>query len=105
MLGFTEAEKRSAPALRRARDATTLIMGLVPRLNDRQVVRVRQVLAYVMRARAFVKAVRRVAEMERQHLRMDVRLFRQYRQAALELTGLTEDTPDEVLADAVTEIT
>jgi hypothetical protein len=98
MLNFTEAERRSAPALRRAKDATTLIMGLVPRLNDRQVVRVRQVLAHVLRARAFAKAVRRGGE-------KDMRQFRHLRQAALALTGLADDTPDNVLADAVTEIT
>jgi hypothetical protein len=98
MLPFTEAERRSAPALRRARDATTLIMGLVPRLNDRQVVRVRQVLAYALRARAFAKMVRRGGE-------MDMRHYRHRRKAALELTGLGHDTPDEVLADAVAEIT
>jgi hypothetical protein len=97
MVEFTQAEKRSPRALARARDATVLIMGLVPTFTDRQITRARVVLAFVLRARAFVRKVRRGDKGKG--------YTREEREAALALTGLTNDTPDGVLADAVEEIT
>jgi hypothetical protein len=85
-------ELRSPGTRRAALEAARLAMPLLG-LTANQLVTVRRVLSLGQRARHFMRRVRR-GQPVAGWLRND----------ALRLTGLEDGVPDEVLADAVTEL-